>query len=101
MSQLHLIQTQFNLADFSRLHARLANKNDNLLFLNDGILSLLSVEFNSTQFKEITAESSILVLKEQLEARAIDKVIDNELIKNISYEEFVDYSLKSKKMVSW
>jgi len=101
MSQLHLIQTQFNLDDFSRHYARLAGTNDYLLFLNDGILPLLSAEFNSAQFKEITSGASLLVLTEQLEARAISKFIDNDLVKNIDYQDFVDYSLKSNKVVSW
>jgi len=101
MSKLHLIQTQLDLNSFSKQYARLATEKDSLLFLNDGILSLLSSEFNSSQFKRMTINCSILVLDDQVEARAIDNDIDNLLVKKISYQEFVDYSLKSSKVITW
>ena len=100
MSQLHLIQSPINFRAFKKRYALCVEKNDSILFLNDSLFSLTLNEFHSGEFTELLTNTSYLYLNEQVEARAICKLI-HKAIKPIDYPEFIKLSQESSKIVSW
>ena len=100
MSQLHLIQSPITFQTFKKRYALCVDASDSILFLNDSLFSLTHNEFHSDEFTELLTNTSYLYLNEQVEARAIYKLM-HKAIKPIGYLEFVKLSQESSKIVSW
>ncbi len=99
INQCHLIQNEMSLNSFKENLSRLTSQGDSLLFLNDGLFMLIKKDFKNDEFKQLTHHLSLNAIDEQIESRAISKLMGS--INEINFSEFVALTQNCKKVISW
>jgi len=101
MAQLHLIQTQLEFTNFRSNYQRFVSDKDSLLFLNEGLVNLLSKDYLSESFIQITSSNELFALDEQLTAQAINISGTVGQIQAIDYQKFIALCQSTSKVVAW
>ena len=87
-------------ADFEINFARYTALGDSILFLNDSVFSLASIDFHSDEFLKLTENCHLLALSDHLSARNIRQNITAS-IQLIDYQQFVVCAADACKVISW
>lgn len=101
MSTLHLIQRPISNHEFISQFKLYYAVNDSILFLNDAVFSLTSL-CNLQELCELSElNSTILALREHLQARGLNDLFDTKKVSIIDYQKFVELSIEAQKIISW
>ena len=96
---LHLIQNSIAIDDFEKQMSRLVSTQDDIIFIGDATFQLKLLE------SSIKASNlSVYAIDADLSARSINhfsKIDNKKIIKIINFEQFVDLSIDSNKVISW
>lgn len=95
---LHLVNTSpFETSDLDSV-AKYAAKDSPILLFEDGIYAAMAGTAMEGKVREIMADHPMFVLKADLEARGVDKLIDG--VTEVDYTGFVEL-VEQHKTASW
>ena len=95
----HLIQSPISAKDFDEQNSRLVSNGDKIFLIGDATFSLLDLVETI-----IVNDITVYVINIDISARALQNLLMPELKKKlnvIDFDQFVIYTIESKKIISW